>query len=80
MTPLAVISLVLLILQALGQAPGDFNPICRTSASTNQDHIFPNNWTLLLDSYDYQNLYNNITNPPPVWVAMSFDGDNANVS
>lgn len=73
----------LLCLSVLGlgcaQAPGDYDPSCRTGM--NEDaHIFPQSWELLLDSYDYSNLYGSseTTASLPVWVATNEDGDGNN--
>lgn len=49
-----------------------------------QDHIFPADVRLLLDSYDYENLYDDdpllIEITPPVWLRRSFDGDDGSTT
>ena len=63
--------LILLCPRAIrAQAPGDFDETCRTGRITAAQHIFPNEWVLLLDSFDYINLYLGSGAP---WTARSFD-------
>lgn len=65
----------------LGQAPGDYDPGCREGQLVAPLHVFPEAWEVVLDSYDYQNLYDEGLTIPPVWVARSFDTDaDSNVS
>ncbi len=63
-----------LIKTSLSQAPFDFDNICRTNFRFVNDHNFPNNWKILLDSYDYSNLIGN------VWESRDVDEDGLNVS
>lgn len=67
----------LLAWQAGAQAPDDFDETCRTGALTAPQHIFPDDWVLMLDNFDYQNLFEGAT---PVWQDRDFDGDNSDVS
>ena len=63
---------------AWGQAPGDFDTSCRTGQHE-EAHIFPDSWEVLLDSYDYSNLYDaSLTVPGPVWVVTNEDEDGGN--
>ncbi len=55
--------------QALGQAPGDFNPTCREGTLFK---TFPADVKLLLDTFDYLNLFEG-TNA--VWTERDFDTD-----
>lgn len=60
-----------------GQAPGDHDATCRTGLYAN-NHIFPTEWRVLVDTYDYQNLYNQLSFPSPPWTANDVDGDSLN--
>lgn len=52
---------------ASGQAPGDQTPKCRKGLHLD-DHIFPAEWKILMDTFDYANLFN-------VWILHDEDGD-----
>ena len=65
------LTVLLVIGQALGQAPGDFNPACRTGRNALR-HIFPADWTILMDSFDYSSLIGSSA-ANPVWVQDDFD-------
>ena len=49
-----------------------------------QFHVFPENYRILLDSYDYEVLYSipGIPSPNPLatWLNADFDGDGLSVS
>lgn len=68
----------LVIWQSLGQAPGDFDPACRTGRNELR-HIFPADWTILMDSFDYSSLIGTSSGANPVWVRDDFDGDGEQV-
>ena len=57
--------LVTVIWQASGQAPGDRDTFCRTGQGARR-HIFPGDWELMFDSFDYTNLDSR-------WTVMDFD-------
>ena len=59
---------------AFGQAPGDYSATCRSGVNA-AAHIFPAEWRVLVDNYDYQNLYNPDASPAPVWTDNDVDGD-----
>ena len=65
------IFLAVLAAQASGQAPGDHDKSCRTGINA-PDHQFAAEWKILLDSYDYQDLF---ANTASVWVTNDVDGD-----
>ncbi len=55
---------------ALGQAPGDYDPLCRAAGRS-----YLTNWRVLVDTNNYQNLYDPFNFPSPHWIIRSFDGD-----
>ncbi len=55
-------------------APGDFDPSCRTGFVEAPKHIFPENWRVLFDNYDYFFLFEFGS-----WVSADFDGNNLQV-
>ena len=57
-----------------GQAPGDYNASCRTGTQNINNRMFPAEWKILLDTYDYRNLYDP-ANLNPVWTTRDVDGD-----
>ena len=57
-------------------APDDFNVVCRNSSRFAPEHILPDEWELMLDSHDYQNL---IQDTSPAWVIRDVDGDGGQV-
>lgn len=66
--------------QTLAQlpAPQDHDAECRLGLNR-ANHIFPQEWELLLDTYDYFQLFNP-SSTRSVWKSESFDGDNDRVS
>lgn len=62
----------------VAQAPGDYDDQCRNVFPFNQDNVFPADFRLLLDSFDYLNLFG--TALPAIWLRQSFDEDASNVS
>ncbi len=60
----------LLVSGALAQAPGDEDPLCRATGRS-----YLTNWRVLVDTNDYQNLYDPFNFPSPPWIIRSFDGD-----
>lgn len=71
---LLLLASLALIKSSMSQAPLDYDNICRTNFRFANDHIFPENWKILLDSYDYQNLIGT------VWEPVDADQDGLNVS
>lgn len=63
---------------AFSEAPGDRDPRCRTLINEPEDYIFPEEWEVLIDTYDYFSLYNSLFGPS-VWQERSFDGDGTSV-
>ena len=74
--------LCLLALQASAQAPGDAQPIpCNSSGALNLAHTYPNDWNLLMDSFNYRTLVSldpvTASTPQsqrPVWQVQNSDG------
>ena len=60
--------------QALGQAPGDFDPSCREGTNA-ENKNFPPDTEVLLDTTDYTFLFEGINF---VWVERDFDSDDTN--
>ena len=58
-------------------SPDDFNADCRTNPRFAPEHILPDEWELMLDSHDYQNL---IQDTNPAWIRRDVDGDGGQVS
>ena len=58
-------------------SPDDFNADCRTNPRFAPEHVLPDEWELMLDSHDYQNL---IQDTNPAWVVRDVDGDGGQVS
>ena len=58
-------------------APGDHDSSCRTGFVNGPKHIFPDEWRVLLDNYDYTFLFS----PDffKVWEDKSFDGNSLSV-
>ena len=69
--------LLMLFLYTSGQAPGDHDAFCRVDDVNNATHTFPQNWKVLVDTYDYINLFA-CSIPPPVWKERDVDGDSHN--
>ena len=75
---LCILTVTLLLLPSvLSQAPGDRDGTCGTGdVNTNNRRWFPENWVLLLDSYDYVNLFSTapatVAITPPTWEKRSF--------
>ena len=61
----------LLTWHAQGLAPDDFNIECRTGDNAAL-HMLPEDWVLLLDSFDYNDL---VGGSDPVWQSIDFDND-----
>lgn len=62
---------------SFAQAPGDFNQRCREGNNAAR-HIFPNNWKILMDTYDYQQLFRP-SSSRSVWEVRDFDNDGLKV-
>lgn len=58
-------------------APGDFDEACRTGFINAPLHTFPAEQRILLDTYDYADLFSNFRDI--LWTSRSFDGDNIEV-
>ena len=72
---LAAISLLTCLSPATAQAPGDHDEECRTGPNSD-NHIFPAEWRVLVDTYDYINLFNSfISFPLSAWTVNDVDGD-----
>lgn len=79
----SVLILALFVARVVAQAPGDYHPRCRykNPEAENEpfvlkdDHIFPSNWEVLVDTYDYENLYDNLFSFGNVWHPENVDGD-----
>ena len=69
----ALLYLLIGLSLASGQAPGDFSPRCRRGIFL-ADHIFPAQWKILMDTFDYENLFDP-TIREPVWTTLDADGD-----
>ena len=54
-------------------APNDFNRRCR-AGDNRLNHIFPDNWKVLVDTYNYQQLFRPGSSRS-VWESEDFDGD-----
>ena len=54
----------------VGQAPGDHDASCRVGNTAT--HVFPQNWKVLVDTYDYTNLFTGSI-PLPVWKERDVD-------
>ena len=87
-----VIFLLLNIHLVLGQAPGDFQDICRTDFRYRALHDWipyvknttvgvrgDVKWQILVDQNDYQSILNTGVGPSPVWISRDFDGDGRQV-
>ena len=57
-------------------APNDFNADCRNNSRFKAEHVLPDEWELMLDSHDYQNL---IQDSSPAWIERDIDGDGGKV-
>ena len=77
----------LLALQASAQAPGDeqLTP-CNSSGALNLAHTYPNEWNLLMDSFNYRTLVSVDPVTPstpqaqrPVWQLLNSDGTGVGV-
>ena len=61
--------------QASGQAPGDHDETCRTGPNI-PAHNFAPEWKILVDTYDYQNLFDaTLATTASVWMTNDVDGD-----
>ena len=56
--------------------PDDFDNNCRTNVRFREEHILPDEWELMLDSHDYQNL---VQDSGPAWIERDVDGDGGKV-
>ena len=59
-------------------APNDHDSYCRLNFNTRNQHIFPDNWRLLVDTYDYQDLFSGA--PGAAWLKRDLDSDSVGVS
>ena len=76
-----VIYLLACISCILADAPGDQELTClNPNLVTPEDRNFPDNWIVLLDTYDYTTLYPFVGGVGSVWVNKDFDGDYDSVS
>ena len=57
----------------LGQPPAD---LCRYGFRYVDDHNYPDDWHLIVDSYDYENLFGGTSG---VWELRDVDGDRRQV-
>ena len=86
---LLVVSLMQLV---FGQAPGDFQDICRTDFRYHTLHDWipyvkdttvgvrgDAKWQILLDQNDYQYILNQGIGSSPVWMTRDIDGDGRQV-
>lgn len=71
---ICLLSLITSVLYVEGQAPEDFDPTCRSGINIDRRSWFSAQWKLLLDTYDYKNLYN-LDNRNPVWKFRDLDDD-----
>ena len=71
--------LVLAASEVSAQAPGDHDPECRINMNE-ENHIFPENWKVLMDTYDYQNIFDPSGSGDPVWKQKDVDEDGQGVS
>ena len=76
MWTLYLVSFTVCLSVTYGQAPGDYSLSCRKGIHA-PEHIFPMEWKVLVDTYDYVNLFAG-TIPPPVWKEGDIDGDTSN--
>ena len=58
-------------------APDDCNVDCRTNPRFKAEHVLPDEWKLMLDSHDYQNL---LQDSSPAWIERDIDRDGGKVS
>ena len=58
------------------EAPGDHDDSCRENLNAPL-HDFPDDWEILVDSYDYGDLFGTTGDTP--WSVRDFDGDNFKV-
>ncbi len=65
-----VVLVVLLASGDWGRLNGDYDFICRATGTA-----YPTNWRMLVDTNDYQNLYDPFNSPQPPWIVRSFDSD-----
>ena len=70
----AALVLVVSLSRAAAQAPGDQDAVCRAEHHLS-NHIFPAEWKILVDTHDYDNLYDPFALPHPVWTHNDVDGD-----
>ena len=68
---------IVLVMQASGQAPGDHAGSCRTGNNA-VNHDFPAEFRILVDTWDYENLFSEFGLSSRVWLPVSLDGDNLN--
>ena len=61
----------LVVSQVSSQAPGDHDEACRIGINR-PAHIFPSDWEILMDTRDYNNLFEGRGAP---WVKGDFDAD-----
>ena len=74
---ISIFSLLGVALQVAAQAPGDHFQFCRNGTTTNSArHVFPEEWEILVDSYDYLNLFEGNNAP---WRSTSQDSDSDQV-
>ncbi len=65
-----VVLVVLLASGDWGRLNGDYDFICRATGTA-----YPTNWSVLVDTNDYQNMYGPFNFPQPPWIVRSFDSD-----
>ena len=65
--------LALSVSTAWTQAPYDYDPDCRSGDNMAHRDRFSDNWRILIDTYDYPNLYHPFSFPAPVWKSVDFD-------
>lgn len=76
-----VIFLLAGISYVLAVAPGDFESRCRSNSVSGGKNLrdFPDNWKILMDTYDYRQLYQPAGRIGRFWVNKDIDGDGQTV-
>ena len=69
----ALLLLLIDLSLASGQAPGDYDRKCREGNNA-AEHIFPAEWRILMDTFDYENLFDPFIRNP-AWTTLDADGD-----
>ena len=70
---LGICLLALMSWQAVAQTPDN---LCRTDFRYVDDHNYPDDWHLIVDSYDYENLFGGTSG---VWELRDVDGNGVQV-